>query len=509
MAQGSDAAPAGEKSSFAPPPAAGSIATPAIRGSLWSVGGFAAGQLVRLGSNLILTRLLFPEVFGQIALVTVFIQGLHLFSDVGTGPAVVQSPRGDDPVFLDTAWTIQCIRGALLWLASWVIAWPVASFYGQPLLTWLIPAAGFNAMIRGFESLSPHTARRHLRLGRLTLVELGSQVAGIVANVLLVLLHRSLYGPNQPGAVWALIGGGFAYSAARVLLTFTALPSIRHRFLLDRGALATLYGFGRWVFFSTVLTFLGEQADRMVFGKAIPMELFGVYGIAAMLALLPSQAIVGLGASVVFPAFSRVEGRGDFQQLFWRVRLPLLVAGATLVSGLIASGPFLIDILYDQRYAEAGWILRYLAGVAWFQILESTNGATLLAQGRVAWFASGNATKLAGVLAFIPLGFHLGGFRGALVGLVLSDAAKYLLSVVAIARRGLRSLGPDVLLTCAVALVSAIGAFAGQAAAAGPHARLLGFLASGAVATAAWGALALGLLRRKGTPPAGAGARAS
>ena len=68
--------------------------------------GFGTGQVLRLASNLILTRLLFPEAFGVMAMVSVFLMGLAMFSDVGVGPAIMQSKRGDDRDFLNTAWTI-------------------------------------------------------------------------------------------------------------------------------------------------------------------------------------------------------------------------------------------------------------------------------------------------------------------------------------------------------------------------------------------------------------------
>src|ERR1700687_1974213 len=166
---------------------AASIAAPAIRGSVWTMGGYAAGQFLRLAGNIVLTRLLFPAVFGEMALVFIFIQGLAMFSDVGTGPAIIQNARGEDPSFLNTAWTIQCARGAILWLASWAIAWPLAAFYGQPSLRWLVPAAGFTALLGGVACLAMHALQRHLKLERLTIVELASQLVGIAATVLFAL----------------------------------------------------------------------------------------------------------------------------------------------------------------------------------------------------------------------------------------------------------------------------------------------------------------------------------
>jgi O-antigen/teichoic acid export membrane protein len=109
-----------------------SIKKLAIRGAVWTIASYGTSQILRFGSNLILTRLLIPDVFGLMALVYVFISGLHLFSDIGIGTSIIQNKRGDDPVFLNTAWTMQVIRGVGLWICSLLIAWPVAAFYAKP-----------------------------------------------------------------------------------------------------------------------------------------------------------------------------------------------------------------------------------------------------------------------------------------------------------------------------------------------------------------------------------------
>ncbi len=449
----------GQSPSTSPPAA---IAAPAIRGSIWAMGGYAASQLLRLGSNLVLTRLLFPAVFGQMALVFIFIQGLQMFSDVGIGPAIIQNSRGDETKFLDTAWTLQAARGVALWLACWVIAWPLASFYGQPMLRWLLPAAGLTAMIAGFESTSVHTLQRHLRLERLTVLDLAAQITGIAGTVFAALGDRWLYGPDHPGAVWAVVCGSLVSSAARLALSFTFLPGARNRLHLDREAMGQLFRFGRWIFVSTMLTFLAGQADRLIFAKMIPIALFGVYSIASMLASLPTQAVLKLGGSVVFPAYSRLVGRSDFGTLFWRVRLPMLIFGGAIVSSLVACGPFLVRFIYDPRYLEAGWLLQFLSATAWFQILECTNGAALLAKGHVRWVAAGSAAKIVGMLAAIPIGFRLGGFEGAMVGLVVSEIMKYLTAAAGAAWAGLAGFGRDALFTAAIAGISAAGFAAGR-----------------------------------------------
>ncbi|GAB1360936.1 hypothetical protein MASR1M32_01720 [Rhodobacter sp.] len=94
----------------------------ALRGSALTAGSYAVTQALRLASNLILTRLLFPEAFGLMALVSVVLVGLQMFSDTGIGPAISRSPRGDEPAFLDTAWTVNVARGGFC--GCWPVPWP-------------------------------------------------------------------------------------------------------------------------------------------------------------------------------------------------------------------------------------------------------------------------------------------------------------------------------------------------------------------------------------------------
>ena len=69
-----------------------------FKGTIWASSGFAISQLMRLSSNLILTRLLFPEVFGLMALVQVVMVGVKMFSDMGIATSVLRDKAGDDPV---------------------------------------------------------------------------------------------------------------------------------------------------------------------------------------------------------------------------------------------------------------------------------------------------------------------------------------------------------------------------------------------------------------------------
>src|SRR5262249_20835240 len=92
-----------------------------LRGSAIALMGYGLNQGLRLLTNLVLSRLLFPEAYGLTAIVTVFMVALGMLSDVGLKDSVITSTRGDDPQFLNTAWTIQIMRGFGLWVLASLI----------------------------------------------------------------------------------------------------------------------------------------------------------------------------------------------------------------------------------------------------------------------------------------------------------------------------------------------------------------------------------------------------
>ncbi|HYP30281.1 MAG TPA: oligosaccharide flippase family protein, partial [Burkholderiaceae bacterium] len=151
-----------------------------IRAGSVTMLGNVGSQLLRFGSNLLLTRLLFPGAFGLMAIAQSILTAANLLSDVGLQQAVVRSQRVHDPAFLDTIWTLQIVKGLLI-VAAMAIAAPFAARgYGQPVLVAIMPALGLASLIVGFSSTQVALANRRIEVGRLTLMETGSQVLGIV-----------------------------------------------------------------------------------------------------------------------------------------------------------------------------------------------------------------------------------------------------------------------------------------------------------------------------------------
>lgn len=323
------------------------------RGASWTFIGFGASYAIRLLSTLVLTRLLAPEVFGLMSLAGVLLTALVMLSDVGTVPSVIRSPRGDDPDFLDTAWSVQAVRGFCLGALVLLLAWPVSRLYDEPQLFPILCALSITPMIQGLGSISVATCQRHVRLGRLTVIGMAGKILHTVLNILFAWWLES---------VWALVIGAILGALFSMVASYLWLPPYRPRLRFHRDVLDEIVTFGRWVLLATLFTYFGGQGAIAIMGLEVPVEVLGLITIATTIAWAFNQLVHQVLNQVAFPAVAKAyrEGRdfvgvvGKFKRLVFLLVLPAFLLIAFL------SQP-IIDMLYDSRYAQAGTFLGLIA----------------------------------------------------------------------------------------------------------------------------------------------------
>lgn len=370
-------------------------------GTVWMVAGFGSGQILRLGANIVLAALLYEEVFALMAIITAVMMGLAMFSDIGLQTNVVQSTRGDDPDFLNTAWTLQVIRGFCLFLIALALAWPLSRFYGanDPKayeLLFLIPIVALTALIDGFKSAKLMTAARHLRIKQVTLIEFIVGPFNVAMMLLLAWYMRSVY---------ALAISSVLTSILYALLSYRMLDGPPSRFRWDPTAVRAIISFGKWVFLSTMFTFLAMQVDRLSMARMFTLAEVGVYSIAASLAVVVPTLVGRIQWSVLFPWYSRMLEQGmPLPMAFARSRMVATVTSSYLCALLAAGAGSFFDLAYDDRYNMGAVLLPVLTVGAWFNCLDNMYGSVFVASGRPKWTAVTNASKVATfALLLIPV----------------------------------------------------------------------------------------------------------
>ena len=361
-----------------------------------------------------MTRLLFPEVYGLMTLVWAALYGLQMFADTGIVTTIIRDPRGDDPSFLNTAFTTNVLRGVLLWVISCVIAYPLATFYHQPVLAQLLPVTGLTALIHGFVSTAMYTRRRHMDFKRLTILDLSNETVTFIVLIIWAYFSRD---------VWALVGGAVIGQLYLVVASHLYLPGIRNRFRWDRSALDTFMGFGKWIYLSSVVYFLSTQSDRFLLGRYLDMVHLGVYGTATVLSGAVQAIVLKINSDVLYPAYSRVvqEGTGRLRQVALRTRL-VVDAGMILpIAVLMMIGTRVVSLLYDQRYHDAGWMLQILCIRLLLVATLSNSESCLIALGYPKYSFIQNACRTVAMFVAIPLGWSLAGIEGVIWAIALSE----------------------------------------------------------------------------------------
>lgn len=398
------------------------------RAAAWLLGSTLTSQALRLGSNLLLTRWLAPEAFGLVAAVNTLYFALVMFSDLGIWQSVVRSPRGLEPRFLGTAWVVQWLRGGLLALLVLALAlgvqacrrfgWsPAGTVLADPRLPGLIAVFALCALIQGSESMRLACAQRALQAAALARLELLSHLAALVVTLAVAWTTRS---------VVALVAGTLTAALARSVLSHVALPGPSVRPCWDRGCLREIVGFGLWTLLSSVIGFLAAHGEKLILAALLSTPGYGVFSIA----LLLLAAVIGLYGSlnghVAFAGLSEAVRQGPeaVASVYRRVQRVADMALGLLAGLLLALGGWIVEQLYDARYADAGWMLQGLA-VGLVALRHQVIEQLMFAMGRPARVSLNNLLRAVALVGLVPLGHAVAGEAGAVAAVVLSQFAAW------------------------------------------------------------------------------------
>jgi len=390
----------------------------AVRGSFWTMLGYGVSQAIRLASNLILTRILFPEAFGLMAIIQVFMQGISMFSDLGIGASIIQNRRGNDPIFLDTAWSVQVIRGILLFLLIAAISNPISLIYDAPILAYLMPVAGTSAIINGLMPMKLQTANRNMILGNLTIIEITSQIISVISLILIALWTHS---------VWSLVAGGIIASTAKLYCVFRFLDGRRSWFFWDPDSVRDLINFGKWIFLGSIVGFFANQGDKLILASYMTKAELGVYSVAFSIASICWVVNSKLNHHVFFPIYSQLKdlSPSELRPKIYKARVYMCSFLLPPLLLLIIFGSEVINILYDERYSQAGWMIQIICSGYALSVATGI-GPFYLAQGNSKLMTILIVVKAVIFMTCMLVGGELFGVLGVIVGAAISHLAFYL-----------------------------------------------------------------------------------
>ncbi len=399
------------------------LRTRLLRAGAWTTGAYSIELVTRLLSNLVLTRLLFPEAFGLVAASTSLLVGLSLISDFGIRAVVIQSPEGESEAFLHSAWVFQISRGVILWL----VLVSCCGFLSLPMVHGMIPAQsvfsnsdfplltivlGLGLVLNGLESTAIPLAIRQLNYRSLVFVDLVGRLIPVPVMIGFALLFSN---------VWTLAVGTLLGGLLRVVLSHTIVPGPRMAWKWQKAHFKEIIHFGKWITISSIATFISSQSDVILFGLLFPSIFVGIYFIARTLVDAAEGLLEKINGSLTLPVLGEVirQNPQNLRDRYYRFRLPIDIFALTCGGFLFAAGSRIISILYDARYAEAGPILELLGlGLAIYPVQVIRSAFTAIGKTYVAAIVS--IVQAISLVCCLLAGFFMFGALGAVAGIALS-----------------------------------------------------------------------------------------
>ncbi len=385
-----------------------------LHSSIFEFSGYGTQQILRLVSNIILSRLLFPAAFGLASTISILTTGLTMLSDMGIQQFLIQNPQSDESNVLNTAFTFQAIRGLILALVMIALSRPASLFFKEPKIVTLVWIGSIQLIAQGLRSTSIHTLRKRLTLGWITVLELGKSIL-----TLSIMIPWAIASPS----VLPLVASGTISTCVYSVATHFLPVGYRNSFHWDKSAFKKMRDFGRWIFGSSMVTFFGAQTDRILYGRFLGMTWLGVYSIALNLSSAISALLYRLISGIVYPLLSHAnrDPERDISTVYYRVRLRIDVLAMGGTGFLAGVGGWIITSLWDDRYADASWILGILClkvALSSFLMLGET---CLTSQGHSRFGFFSSLCRFIFTIAGMPIGWFLGGVVGTLWAIAFAE----------------------------------------------------------------------------------------
>jgi O-antigen/teichoic acid export membrane protein len=343
-----------------------------VRGGMTTVFSQACKFLLNLGSTVVLARILMPEDFGLVAMVTAFIGFLSLFKDMGLPEATVQKENIQSGQINSLFWLNVAISVFLVGLTvalSPLIAW----LYGDSRLLAITMGLGVGFLFDGLSAQHQALLRRQMRFGLIAGVTIASQVIGIGTAIYIAIVEKSY---------WALVVGPVTASFIG-MLGFWIFCSWKPGRLSFRADMRAMVRFGSYLTASNMVVYASRNVDDVLLGKFVGATELGFYSRAYRLLMTPISELNYPISAVVIPALSRLQDDpARYRAYFLRAMGTTVLFGIPSVFFSFVCADLVIAIVLGDKWLEAVPIFRVLAPAALFGTLSAAGAWVFIPLGR-------------------------------------------------------------------------------------------------------------------------------
>ncbi len=388
----------------------GELGKKAVKGAFWASVDKISSMVIQFAVNLILARLLLPDDFGAIGLLTIFIVVSGTLVDGGFASALIQKKDATQTDF-STVFFWNLGLSTFLYVILFVAAPWIADFYHIPLLCNILRVLGLSLIINAFRLIPINKLTKELAFKKLALIHLTTYIASAAL---------AIYMAYRGAGAWSLVAFTLAQGGLSGIL-FWLFSDWRPTLEFSWPSFKRLFSFGGYILAANVLQQISQNVQGLIIGRKFSSTQMGYYSQAQKLDSVFSYSVPQVIVSVMYPVYSQIQD--DLERLRSVLAMNLRVI-SYLIFPMLALLAFMAEPLITGLYGD-----KWLPSVPYFRIfcvggifvcLQNLNFYAVASVGKSRQLFLWSLYKWSCLLAFLLIGMQFGMY-GILWGVVLSQ----------------------------------------------------------------------------------------
>lgn len=375
-------------------------------------------------SGIVLARLLTPDDYGCIGMLTIFMVLSETLIDAGFGSALIQKKNPTQTDYSTIFWW-NLLASIVLYALLFFGAPLVAQFYHIPLLCSVLRVQGLILIIYALNLIQRNQLRKKLNFKLLSTITIATSVFAFGITIVLALMGLG---------VWALVVQHMLLALIPTLV-FWLYVKWRPKFVFSWSSFKELFSFGFFMFLIHLMNQFSKQIEGLLIGRWYNPATLGYYTKAAETEKIASTTISNVLTQVTYPLFASVQDNKErLIAILKRITVTLAYFTTPLMMLLCLCAKPLFIILYSEKWVTSVpyFQLLCIAGIAYS--LQAVNNQTVAALGKSKVMFIWTVVKRCISLALKVGGLVFWGIKGLLVGVVISTWFAYFVNITVVSK---------------------------------------------------------------------------
>ena len=331
-------------------------------------------KILQIISNIILTGLLDPEIFGltTISLSIFFItQGILNF---GFESAIIQDNIDTDLSKLYSAWTLEIIKGFILFVSLYLLSEIISDFLESEELSFLLKLTSIIFLIDCFKNIRIVILKKTMNFKKIFFLDVIPYLISTTITIILAIYVKE---------AWVIIFGLILYKFFYVVISYIIVDfNIKFSFKLEK--VKSLFNFGKWIFLSSILTIIRVQGINVFLTKFVGFESLGVYNRAVIFSEEFFNQLNNLFWKFNFPNFSKDNlNIKKIHFLFYSSYKFMFIISLILAISILLIADSFVDLFFDiNLWGNMKIYIKLLTIYSFFVVIQSPFGIFFQSMGK-------------------------------------------------------------------------------------------------------------------------------